>query len=176
MTTVTTRSATRMTGEAIIDPPEAVPGSWLRITGRFTYTPGTRPLDMERVASGTCYHAETPTKVREILETYMGKHDVRLALHYGDVDTGDDWLDEWDMEGYINRSMGPVKSPLLIANSRSDGGGGILDACIIRIRFANRGAGGDLYRHPSYHANRDKHRQNIPDPIAEERVWTRRFA
>lgn len=176
MSTITER---RMPGEVAVDR-EAVPGSWLRIIGRFTWAPkGT--FEMVRYSSGTCYHAETPTKVVELIETYGSwnrNNDgrTRLALHYGDVATGEDWLDEWDMEGYIGRSTGPLASPLLIANSRSTGGGAILDNCIIRIRFANRSVGGDLYRHPTYFADRAKHRSNIPDPVEEERVWNRRFA
>lgn len=182
------RTLQRMPDEVVHDPALVVPGSWLRIVGTFVWAPNHSiqghegpPIptgavfNMERVRSGTCYHAETPVAVREILETYMGK-DVRLALHYGDVETGRDWLDEWDMEGYVGRTTGPLNSPLLVANSRSDGGGVILDASIIRIRFANRSKGGDLYRHPTYHADRDEHRRNIPDPVAEERVWNRRFA
>lgn len=174
------RDVRRMTGETIIDPPEPVPGSWLRIIGRFTWSPKAT-FEMERVASGTCYHAETPTKVREILETYgswnrNNRDSPRLAFHYGDPVTGEDWLDEWDMEGYVSRTTGPLASPLLVANSRSTGGGTILDRCIIRIRFANRSIGGDLYRHPNYHADRDKHRQHITDVADEERVWNRRFA
>ncbi len=179
----------RMPNETAHDPHLVVPGSWLRIAGTFTWSPNhtieghTGPpiptgstFHMERVRSGTCYDAGTPVAVREVLETYMGNRDVRLALHYGDVETGRDWLDEWDMEGYIGRTMGPLKSPLLLANTRSHGGGAILDRCIIRIRFADRSKGGDLYRHPSYHADRDEHRRNIPDPTAEARVWNRRFA
>jgi hypothetical protein len=111
----------------------------------------------------------------------MGNRDVRLSLNYGDTDTGEDWLDEWNMEGYINRSMGPMMSPILVANSRAHGGGAILDRCIVRIKLAARRRHGgiscpDLYRHPTYHADRDKHRSHIPDAQVEQRVWDRRFA
>lgn len=165
----------RMPNEVEIDR-EPVPGSWLRIIGRFDYQPGQRLRSFERVSSGTCYPVETPTKVREVLETYIGKRDVRLALHFGDTTTGEDWLEEFDVEGYIGRSMGPMHSALLLRNARSDGGGAILTDCIVRIRFANRSVGGDLYRHPSYFADRDKHRSNIPDQAEEAKVWARRFA
>jgi hypothetical protein len=48
--------------------------------------------------------------------------------------------------GRKGRSMGPVKVPLLIANSRSMGGGAILDHCIVRLFVDGR----EAYRHPKY--------------------------
>jgi hypothetical protein len=103
----------------------------------------------------TIYHADTDPKVKGILETYRAArlnndYSPRLRLHYGDPVTGQDWGDVFDVEGYIGRSTGSQPIPLLIANTRSIGGGGILDRSIVRIRFANRSCGGDLYRHPTY--------------------------
>lgn len=166
-----------MPNEVEHSPAITPPGTWIRIIGTFDWTPTEgNTFAMERVTSGMCYHAETPMKVREVLETYSQTRTTRLALHYGDVETGEDWLDEWHMEGYIGRSTGRLTTPLLIANRRAYGGMAILDRCIIRIRFANRSVGGDLYRHPSYHADRNKLADNIPDPKDAERVWRRRFA
>lgn len=169
----------RMPNETAHDPSLVVPGSWLRIIGTFDWHVGNgNVFPMERVASGTCYNARTPARVREILESYASQagRGTRLALHYGDVETGEDWLDEFDMEGYIGRTAGPLVAPILVANARSSGGGAILDHCIVRIRFANRATGGDLYRHPNYHADRGKHRENVQDATDEARVWARRFA
>ncbi len=91
------RPIIRMPGEVEYDR-EPVPGSHLRIIGRFEWAPRMHVGDttiptgsvfnMERVASGVCYHAETPTKVREVLETYGTRRSGRLALHYGDTETG----------------------------------------------------------------------------------------
>ena len=168
----------RMKDETQHDPALVVPDSFLRIVGTFDWRVGNgNVFPMERVASGTCYKRETPTKVREVLETYMGHRDTRLSLNYGNVETGEDWLDEYDMEGDISRTTGPLTSPILVNNARSLGGGCILDACIIRIKLARRSTGApDLYRHPNYHADREKHRSHVTDPIEEERVWNRRFA
>ena len=57
----------------------------------------------------------------------------RVRLVYGDIKTGKDWLEECDVIGTIGRSTGTKKVPLLIHNSRSWGGGAILDGCIVKI-------------------------------------------
>ena len=54
------------------------------------------------------------------------------------------------MAGYIGRSTGSQKIPLLIYNTRSMGGDHILDHCIVKIATA---VGKHvLYQHPKYHA------------------------
>lgn len=100
------------------------------------------------IVNGTSYHVETPAAVVQVLE--QARQDrTRIHVSFGDATTGLDWLEEWDINGYLGRSMGPVKVPLLIANRRSTGGGAILDQFIVRIRES---AGGRiLYRHPTYH-------------------------
>lgn len=100
------------------------------------------------VVNGTSYHAETLAAVIEVLERAR-QNRTRIHISYGDATTGRDWLEEWDITGFVGRSIGPVKVPLLIANRRSMGGGAMLDHCIVRIRSS---AGGRvLYQHPAYH-------------------------
>jgi len=101
-----------------------------------------------RSIAGTYYHEETPIRVRAILDTAMNTG-LRLRLFYGDTITGMSWFDENDMCGTIGRSSGPIKIPLIIANSRSTGGPGILDRCIVAIADA---PGRFVYRHPSFNA------------------------
>lgn len=101
-----------------------------------------------QVINGTSYHVETPAAVIEVLERAR-QNRTRIHVSYGDRTSGLDWLEEFDAHGYVGRSMGPVKVPLLIANRRSLGGGAMLDNCIVRIRAS---AGGRiLYQHSSYH-------------------------
>ena len=100
-----------------------------------------------RVVNGTSYRKETPIEVVQILESSR-QTGRQLRIHYGDVETGRDWMDEHAVTGHIGRSTGEVKIPLMIANKRSTGGGGILDACIVRIRATGNT---ELYRHPKYH-------------------------
>ena len=85
-----------------------------------------------QVVNGTHYHAETPKNVITVLEACRS-NGTRIRVRYGDTKTGRDWLEEYDVEGRIGRSMGPVKVPLLLHNSRSMGGGAMLDHCIVRI-------------------------------------------
>ena len=98
--------------------------------------------------NGTSYDIRTPEDVARVLENAR-LHRTRLHISLGDPETGLDWLEEFDTCGYVGRSMGPIKVPLLLANRLSTGGGAILDHCVVRIR---RSAGGQvLYWHPSYH-------------------------
>lgn len=105
-------------------------------------------MSQYQVVNGTSYHVETPAAVIDVLERAR-QNRTRIHISYGDAASGLDWLEEYDIAGYLGRSMGPVKVPLLIANRRSMGGGAMLDHCIVRIRES---AGGRiLYQHPAYH-------------------------
>lgn len=100
--------------------------------------------------NGTTYHDETSEQVMQTLEDAR-ERGIRVRVHYGDVTTGRDWMDLYDVEGTLSRSTGPTRIPILVANRRSTGGPGVLSHCIVRVRHANRKHGGDLYRHRSYH-------------------------
>lgn len=99
------------------------------------------------VHKGTFYGPGTRREVIETITTYMGTN-VRLRFHYGNPTTGADWGDIFDVAGRIGRSTGPNAIPLLATNST--GGGSILTDNVVRIRFANRKDGGDLFRHETY--------------------------
>lgn len=95
-----------------------------------------------KVIDGTYYHESTPIAVTQLLEQSRNTRE-RFVFHYGDVKTGRAWGDS--ETGYIGRSTGEHKIPLLIKNSRSAGGGAILDHCIVKIEVANKKFGGILY-------------------------------
>lgn len=101
---------------------------------------------------GTTY-TETPTEIAEVIERAR-KYGWRIRVHYGDRNFGTDWGDLYDVTGYVGRSLGagehPIRVPLLLHNARSRGGSAILTKNIVRIRFANRKDGGDLWRHACY--------------------------
>ncbi len=101
-----------------------------------------------RIVNGTAYHIDTAREIVDILENARQLR-WRLRFHWGDVVTGLDWGDEYHVRGYVGRSMGPIKIPLLIYNRRSYGGGAILDHCIVKITTTRGGR--VLYVHPSYH-------------------------
>jgi len=114
-----------------------------------------------KTTNGTTYHEETPDEVIRVLENAR-QNRTRLHISLGDQQTGRDWLEEFETHGYVGRSMGPLKVPLLVANRRSVGGGAILDHCIVRIRTS---AGGRvLWQHPSYHHGQLQIRQKT-DPV-----------
>jgi hypothetical protein len=119
-------------------------GLWIILERRFAMA----------VCNGTTYHDETPLEVVNEIETARIVRNwrvgsSRLRIFYGDTETGRDWGEEWNIMGYIGRSYGPSKIPLLINNSRSAGGGGLLDHCIVRIIDVHTKR--ELYRHPKYH-------------------------
>ena len=76
--------------------------------------------------------AKTQNGVAALLNNLaMSKQRIRLV--YGDIDTGKDWLQEYEVLGSIGKSNGSNQIPLLISNSRSTGGGAILEDCILKI-------------------------------------------
>lgn len=95
----------------------------------------------------TSFHHETPTKVITLLETFC-KVETRIRIEYGDQKTGKSWGDI--LTGYVSRSSGRMRVPILVPNSRSRGGPAILDHCIVRISYANKTMGGVLYQHHHY--------------------------
>lgn len=85
-----------------------------------------------KVANGTFYHENTSDSVIRILENARINHE-RIRIFYGDVNTGRDWMEIYDTMGTVGRSCGSVKIPLLLNKRTSNGGGAILDHCIVKI-------------------------------------------
>lgn len=83
--------------------------------------------------NGTYYNKDTKNAVIEVLENCQ-RRNIRIQVFYGDALTGRDWNEQYDTIGYISRSMGPVKIPLMLRTKHSLGGGGLLDNCILKIR------------------------------------------
>jgi hypothetical protein len=98
---------------------------------------------------GFWFSTETEQEIKDIIvQLYHSKKRVRF--HWGDTKTGKDWEDIYDVCGTVGISTGNQKIPLLIHNSRSFGGGAILDHCIVKITESS-GAKKVLYQHPNYH-------------------------
>lgn len=115
------------------------------------------------------YEPHTPDRVVNVLEDCITMHryydrNRRVRLFYGDTesedfervhnrkpDPGHTWDDEFMVTGMVGKSTGVKPIPILLANSRSDGGPGILDGCIVRLIVDRM----ELYRHPNYHNDFD---------------------
>lgn len=103
----------------------------------------------------THFHPDTPPQVREIIENHhaarkQGKGQ-RLRFHYGDNKTGQAWGDS--EAGYVGRSTGSQPIPLVVNNSRSMGGGGLLTHAIVKVETTRKGKSGQpdvLYQHPKF--------------------------
>lgn len=102
--------------------------------------------------NGTHYDDRTPEAAARVLESArLSNRGTRVRVFLGDTATGKDWGEENDVTGYVGRSTGSVKIPLLIHSSRSLGGPGILDHCIVRIDVKEKGRKPrTAYRHPLY--------------------------
>lgn len=115
---------------------------------------------------GTFFHIDTPDAVITALETvrevgervrifigYTAPYVARTAQEDRLARIGEAWPEENDVSGYIGRTTGPVKSPILIHNRRSTGGGIISTDCILAIRQAAGGyvpPGAWLYRDAAF--------------------------
>lgn len=102
------------------------------------------------IVNGTFYDDTTPRPVIDILEqSRIRRAEYRLVIFYGNPRTGKVWGDI--LECFVGRSTGKISIPLEIANSRSTGGSGLLDSCIVKI-LAARGKA-VLYQHPDYNTS-----------------------
>lgn len=86
-----------------------------------------------KVCNGTFYYLDTPDRLIEILEDIREKK-TRIRIEYGDVNTGKSWGETHDISGTIGRTMGSLKCPILLYNSRSISGGIIFTDRILEIR------------------------------------------
>ena len=93
----------------------------------------------------THFHEETTEQVKRVL-LHAQANRLRIRLFYGDKDTGKSWHEENDVCGYIGNTTGSQKHAILRYNSRSIGGGMILDHCIVAIQCGKE----YLYKHENF--------------------------
>ena len=99
-----------------------------------------------KIVNGTFYNQNTHDKVIEVLENARTKR-IRIQVDYGN-ENGSSWGEIHDITGYVGRSTGIKKIPLLIYNRRSLGGGALLSDCIVKIVTTKNKI--VLYEHPTY--------------------------
>lgn len=83
--------------------------------------------------NGTSYNSETPIELVNVLESCRTKR-TRIVVDYGNTNTGESWNEVFGTMGYVGRSTGNIKIPLLVYNSKSLGGSAILDSCILSVK------------------------------------------
>lgn len=121
-----------------------------------------RQFAQHRASKATWFEPGTPQKVKQILSaanTSFNQHGPSgtiLRLFLGDQQTGRDWCEENDVVGYVGRTNGTMKVPILLeplilsktSLSAAHCGGPISTNSILRIIDVVTGA--ELYRAVNY--------------------------
>ena len=94
---------------------------------------------------GTSYDKDTDPEVMRIFSKYMHAG-IRIRIFLGYKETGIEWNEECDTMGYVGRSSGKYKVPILLKTGLSSGGGAVLTAHILKITLD----GIEIYKHPNY--------------------------
>lgn len=115
-------------------------------------------------SKATTFDPHTAEAVKALLENARLKH-LRLRLYMGDAATGLDWNEEHDVLGYISRSMGPIRVPILIKTQASSGGPAILTACIVKLQSVDGKR--VLWQHTAYHSRTFTLGPAVNDPYIE---------
>lgn len=95
---------------------------------------------------GMNFSKDTPDEVCQALLTAYKNH-KRVRVYYGSRETGESYLDIYNVTGYVGKSTGRLPIPLMISNSRSTGGPAIADNLIVKIQYTQ---GATLYQHPKF--------------------------
>jgi len=98
-----------------------------------------------KIVNGTAYNIKTPDEVIRVLENARATNQ-RIIVTYGNTSTGASWSDRG--VGYVGRSGGSTKIPIILFNTRSHGGGPLLEHCIVKIITAKGRK--HLYVHPTF--------------------------
>jgi len=98
----------------------------------------------EKEFNGLYFDENTSVDVCRVISTV--NRNTRIRVWYGK--DGKSWNEENDITGYVGRSTGTKKIPLLINNSRSFGGGALLCGSIVKI--VETATNNVLYQHPAF--------------------------
>lgn len=101
-----------------------------------------------KLHNGTFWPVEMPDDVILILSPHVNNPEQRFIFDFGDIETGRSWNETFETTGYVGRSTGRVKIPLIVYNKRSLGGGA-LSGDIVRVLTSKKAV---IYEHPKYHS------------------------
>ena len=98
---------------------------------------------MPKMYRGFYFHDETPQDLMEALY-YIHKNLLRVRILYGDKVLGTIW--QHTEYGYIHKTSGDKPTLIIIHNTgRFTGTNQLLENCIMRIEYANKKDGNELY-------------------------------
>lgn len=133
-----------LAGKALDQKPDAA--DWGTMSVYNAYQNLAFMLASEKIDLGTWYDPDTAPEVKRQLDLAI-KGGYRLRIEYGDSETGQVHGD-MQMAGYISRSTGVLKTPILVKTNRSHGGEPLLTASIVSI--TETPGGRRLWQHPTY--------------------------
>lgn len=99
-----------------------------------------------KVVNGLSFAEGTNDQVCSLISNLS--RSTRIRVWYGDTITGRSWNEENDITGYVGRSTGTVKVPLLINNTRSYGGPEMFSDSIIKM--VDTRTKRVMYQHPTF--------------------------
>ena len=111
-----------------------------------------------KVSCGVYFYPNTPNRLIDLLN-HLYVINERLRFHWGDMNTGLDWGDDYGVAGRLGITTGKIKMLILVHNKRSRGGHTILTDHIVRIDWANKKGHGDhrtAYCSRFYHTKQDE--------------------
>ena len=97
------------------------------------YTTSNNKVISYQIINGTAYHEKTPHLIIRWLERARTEG-ARVRLTLGDTQSGRPWNHRPE-SGFVGRSTGKIKIPLLLKTNRSMGAGAIDDDCIIKLEY-----------------------------------------
>ena len=113
---------------------------------------------------GTSYDQGANEEVIQVLNRFMISNrqnfsqtitakNKRVRIDYGNPETGESHMALFNVEGYVGRTTGTIKRPVLCSKIDSLYGIEISEKNIVAIRKSN---GGEvIYKHPNYHNKYD---------------------
>lgn len=135
------------------------PALWGTLQGYEEYQGALQAYSASPASKKSYFPAGTPSKVASVLED-LRDTDTVVRIIQGDPQTGKSWLDEYDVVGYVRRTVGTMKCPMLVeplddgdGYVRSAGAGHIIGAERV-LRIIDCDTLRDLYRAPNYKAPR----------------------
>ena len=90
-------------------------------------------MEAKNIVNGTTYPSNIPTKLVDVLEN-VRVNKTRIVIEYGYTETGISFGEIHDAIGYVGTSTDNSKAPILLYDSRSEGGMYIMLNRILNIR------------------------------------------